>query len=123
MDVVQETVHAFFQRLRSSLGGGAGCEAGEVGQVLGGAEAAEGREDVVGEVVEEAEAGTDDIAGVIAVLGEAGEAPAGQGPYARRRSRLPAETAEIRSLPRLRLRRGRCRHTGPVIPLLPPAGI
>lgn len=73
MDVVQETVHAFFQRLRSSLGGGAGFEAGEVGQVLGGAEAAEGREDVVGEVVEEAEAGTDDVAGVIAVLGEAGE--------------------------------------------------
>lgn len=73
MDVVQETVHAFFQRLRSSLGGGAGFEAGEVGQVLGGAEAAERREDVVGEVVEEAEAGTDDVARVIAVLGEAGE--------------------------------------------------
>ena len=63
MDVVQEAGHALVEGLAGGLGGGTGFEAGEVGQVLGGAEAAEGREDVVGEVVEEAEAGADDVAG------------------------------------------------------------
>lgn len=73
VDVVQEAGHALVEGLAGGFGGGAGFEAGEVGKVLGGAEAAERREDVVGEVVEEAEAGTDDVARVIAVLGEAGE--------------------------------------------------
>lgn len=73
MDVVQEAGHALVEGLAGGFGGGAGFEAGEVGQVLGGAEAAEGRKDVVGEVVEEAEAGADDVAGVVAAFGEAGE--------------------------------------------------
>ena len=46
VDVVQEAGHALVEGLAGGFGGGAGFEAGEVGKVLGGAEAAEGGDDL-----------------------------------------------------------------------------